>query len=44
MFINGKVLMIHKENEWAMSASGKCRGDLNFCMHYGATEKNQEKR
>ena len=26
-----------------MSGSGKCKDNLNFCTHYGAAEKNQEK-
>ena len=26
-----------------MSGSGKCKGNLNFCINYGAAEKNQEK-
>ena len=27
-----------------MSGSGKCKDNLNFCMRYGAAEKNQEKK
>ena len=26
-----------------MSESSKCKDNLNFCAHYGAAEKNQEK-
>ena len=35
--------MIWKDQEWAMSGSSKCKDNLNFCTHYGAAEKNQEK-
>ena len=33
-----------KHQEWAMSGSGKCKDNLNFCANYGAAEKKQEKR
>ena len=35
--------MIKKDQEWAMSGSGKRKDNLNFCAHYGAAKKNQEK-
>ena len=34
--------MIQKDHDWAMSGSGKCKDNLNFCSHYGADEKNKE--
>ena len=38
-----KAVRIEKSCELAMSNSGKCRDNLNFCSHYGPAEKNQAK-